>query len=1146
MADTTFAATTPKKPRRWLRWLAGLAVGVVLLLVVAYFVVTSSAFLKSAVLPRVGAALNASITVGDASLHPFRQLVLRDLKVQPNGREPLVTADEVRVNYHLWDILHGNLRVDEIALISPTINLVQNPDGSSNLDPLLKALQAKPAAAKQPAPSAAGKPLQVDLAKLTLSHADIREIKNYAGGHRESVELTNVNVTLTNLKNGQTAKLELAADLRVENNPPTGPGGSLAASLNGNFNCSLTPDLQPGAASGSVNFAVSQAAGAFNDFNAFSTALQCDVTPTDIKQLSLQFQQAGTPLGELAVAGPFDAAKMEGRLDVNLRGIDRRLLNLASQKTGIDFGTTTVDASAKIQLAKAGADITATGNFAAAKVQLTRAGQTTPTLDFSASYDVAVDRAAEVATLRSLKLAGTQNGAPLLAAKLTSPMSLAWGSAASSVGDASLDVTLTGLNLADWKPFLGGAATAGDVGLKLNLTSHQGGKQIVFDLNSQVAHLTARLGSNQISQAAVDLSAQGQAAQFQRITLNACQAQVALQNQPALTASGSGNYDLATGAADLQVKLSAALARLLEALPQPGMSVSSGDLELNAHVTQKQKTQTLAGDLALDNFSGQIGKNNFHNYAGKFALDLANSPEQIQIHKLAGGFSQNGNAGGDFAVSGTYQPAQKSADVTVTLAKLNENALRPFLEPLLAGKRLASVSISGDVSGQYQPQGASAVKANVQVSNLVVNDPKQPTPATPLAAGLNIDASLANQTADVRQLQIALTPTVRATNQLQFSGQVDFSKPDAIQGQLKLAADSLDLTSYYDLFSGGTNAAAKTATASTASPAGANQEPAAVKLPLKNFTLAADIGRLYLHEVAVTNFQTTVQIDGGHIVVKPLQFALNGAPVNATADLDLGVPGYQYNVSFDAQAVPLAPLVDSFQPARAGQLGGTLTASAQITGAGVTGASLQKNLAGQVNLGLTNLNLSVINVQSRLLKSVINVVATVPQLLSNPEAGLASLLSGITGQGGLMNELQQSPIQTISVNLTAGNGRVNLQPAVVQSSAFEADATGDVALDAVLTNSVINIPVTVLLSQDIAKKLNLTATTTGSASAGSYVPLPQFLTMRGTLGDPKPDINKLALAGTAVKSLGGSLLNLSGTNASPVGNLLNQLLKLPK
>jgi len=36
-------------------------------------------------------------------------------------------------------------------------------------------------------------------------------------------------------------------------------------------------------------------------------------------------------------------------------------------------------------------------------------------------------------------------------------------------------------------------------------------------------------------------------------------------------------------------KLSATLARLLQAMPQPDLSVSSGDLELNARVTPKTK-----------------------------------------------------------------------------------------------------------------------------------------------------------------------------------------------------------------------------------------------------------------------------------------------------------------------------------------------------------------------------------------------------------------------------------------------------------------------------------------------------------------------------------------------------------------------------
>ena len=531
MSETIAVSSSPKKCRRWLRWLAWSTAVLLVLLVAAYFVATSAAFLKSVILPRVSGALNASVTVSDASIHPFSGIVLRDLKVQADGQPPLVTAPEVRVSYHLFDILGGNLHVDEIALVSPTIELVQNPDGSSNLGPILKALQAKPAAEKKPVTTmGASKPLQIDLGKLTLSNATLLQITNAANGRSDVAGLTNVNVTLTNLKNGQTAKLELSADIRVENNSNTNSSGLLAATLKGSFNCSLDANLKPGSAGGSMDLSVSQAVGAFSALDKFSAVLDCDVTPAEIKQLALHFQQAGAPLGELAVAGSFDANKMEGRLAVSLRGIDRRLLNLAGEKSGMDFGSTTIEFTNEIEIAKSGGAITAAGRFDVNKLQLTRAGQTTPTLDFSAAYDLAVDCASQSATLRSLNFTGTQNGAPLLNAQLASPMSLAWGGK-SSLGDAELDMAVTGLNLADWKPFLGNVATAGNVGVKLKVSSHQGGKQIGFDLNTDVANLAARIGSNQVSQAEITLEAHGQAAEFKQITLSNYQFQVALQKR---------------------------------------------------------------------------------------------------------------------------------------------------------------------------------------------------------------------------------------------------------------------------------------------------------------------------------------------------------------------------------------------------------------------------------------------------------------------------------------------------------------------------------------------------------------------------------------------------------------------------------------
>src|SRR5437667_4659296 len=103
MADATTASIPPKR-RRWLRLLSWLFLVFILLLLAVYFVGTSSAFFKGVILPKVGKAMNATITVSDAAISPFSQVVLRDLKVQTTGPEPLLTAAETRASYSLWAI----------------------------------------------------------------------------------------------------------------------------------------------------------------------------------------------------------------------------------------------------------------------------------------------------------------------------------------------------------------------------------------------------------------------------------------------------------------------------------------------------------------------------------------------------------------------------------------------------------------------------------------------------------------------------------------------------------------------------------------------------------------------------------------------------------------------------------------------------------------------------------------------------------------------------------------------------------------------------------------------------------------------------------------------------------------------------------
>jgi hypothetical protein len=697
------------------------------------------------------------------------------------------------------------------------------------------------------------------------------------------------------------------------------------------------------------------------------------------------------------------------------------------------------------------------------------------------------------------------------------------------VGDASLNLALTHLNLADWKPFIGDAAPAGDVGLNVKVTSQAGGKQIAFDVGSDITGLTVRVGTNDLSQTDIHLAVHGQAKDLKAITLASCDLQVNHEKQAALNVSGSGAYNLADGSAELQLKVQAMLARLAQMLPQPGVTVASGDLGVSVHLTQKDKAQSVTGELALTDLTGKLANIGLRHFASQVNFDLGNAAGQISLNQVAGSLSQDGKPGGTFAISGTYQTASQSANLKLNLAGINQNAVGPFLQPALADKQLVSVAINADLNAQYDARGASAVQGGLQVTNLVVNDPSHSIPATPLEAKLQVDAAVQGQTADLHQLQITLTPTGRAQNQIDLQGQVNFSQSTNIEGNLKLTADSLDMTRYYDLFAGKSGAGAPPAATTAAAPATTpavgpgNQEPAPVTLPLHNFTASAAIGKFYLHEVEITNLLANINVNGSEVHVKPLQLALNGAPIQAAADLNLGVPGYVYDVSLDAQGIPVSPLANTFVPGASGKYSGEINAGVQVKGQGVTGASLQQHLDGRVSLVLTNANIQLIASHTKIFFIPINV-----QLI-------ATLLN--------VPEIMQSPLSGVNALVNLGQGRIDVQRAQVLSPAFQGNVHGTIPIADVLTNSPLNLPVEVSLADSLAGKLKLS----GAQRADGYTQLPVFLTVTGTIGHPQTKENALVItsltagaltdvagkliggkAGETIKETGGMIQGLEG------------------
>jgi hypothetical protein len=814
------------------------------------------------------------------------------------------------------------------------------------------------------------------------------------------------------------------------------------------------------------------------------------------------------------------------------------------------------------------------------------------------------------------------------------------------MGESVLDLSISELNLAEWRSFLGTNLTGGTVNGKLGMTVRDQGKDISLALDTRLTGLAGIFGANHIDRANLGLALRAQVRDFSLITLSSLQMDLDRAGEKVLAMSASGGANTGTFDVNMKTSVEAWLSPLATLLGNPDLKFSSGSIRFDGQVVQKNTNpvgpqptrfdQAVTGQLALAQLTGHQAANTIERLAAQVQLDVAVQNQVANIRQCRGSVEQRGQAagafevagqydlgrqagaltlklndlnqhflnsflaaalgdkkletisvnanvaarydaradssvegdlsvvnllitdplgalprvpmtvstrlnaglsgkglaelrqlngtitqgtaaGGGFSVTASYDLSNQVAQATLKLTDLNENALRPFLASALGDKKLAKVSINADLVAGYNPKAESTVKGGFQMRQLVVDDPSGKLPNTPLEAGFNLDASLAKNILDLRQAQVVLTPTSRAKNQLQLQGRVDMTRTNAISGKLLLAAESLDFTTYYDLFTAGKTAEKKPGTGATPAPvAVAKTEPVATVLPFTNFVAELNIGRLFLHDINVSNWVGAVRVDGGRVQLNPFKLQLNGAPVEAKADVNLAVPGYTYNVGFNIQQVPITPFLTTFSPKFTEAVRGEILGVGQISGAGMTGADLKKNLLGNLGISLTNAS---INIES---------------LADSPALRFARIVLLPVSLALQLPEIMRSPIQYIGVKSQMGGGNIQVKELQLRSPVLLVESVGVIPIAEVLTNSPLDFPVEIALSSAAARNFRLLNSDTGSG----YSRLPNFVKVHGTIGEPKVDVSKTKILGITAVGAAGFIKGGAGDVVSGIGGLL--------
>jgi len=386
----------------------------------------------------------------------------------------------------------------------------------------------------------------------------------------------------------------------------------------------------------------------------------------------------------------------------------------------------------------------------------------------------------------------------------------------------------------------------------------------------------------------------------------------------------------------------------------------------------------------------------------------------------------------------------------------------------------------------------------------VVSDPEKKIPATPLEARIQLDSALDQNVLDIKQARLGLTPTQRGSNEVNVTGRLDLRQTNAYEGAIKLQADSLDLTAYYDIFGGQSAAPTNQATSPSASRAPRPtattatvppQEPAPMQLPVRNLALDVNIGRLLLRELEITNLRAAPQIEGSRVRTGPIDLAVNGARIQATADLNLGVTGYQYAVSTTLDKLPLEPFVNTFMPEQRGKIKGDLLGAVNISGIGTTDLNLKKHLAGEMRFNLTNGNVKVDTLK------IVNVILVLLATKYN------------------VPELLDSPVQQSQVEMKIAGGQIQVSPAMFAGALFTINTGGPIEIADVLTNSTIKSwPVDLYLARSVAKKVPREILLMDQTN--EWVKVANVIRVAGTIRRPKEEWDVRGIATATINQIG--------------------------
>jgi uncharacterized protein involved in outer membrane biogenesis len=1094
---------TPQKPRRKRLFLkiTGIVLGLLVILAIIGFLYISSAhFYRHFVFPMAGKKINREIRADRIRIRPLSRVELGNFTITnpKNPKEPpLVKLGGLVMDYKGLSFLRGAPKLGSISVTEPEANLILYADGKTNLDGIVtaekkaEAPKAKPE--KKPAepmtlPDFALKLLEVKKGTVRISQVDNK------GNLVRKVSLENIGFKLTDMQPDKNAKMNLSLNLTMEDVPAKSKiDRSEIQSDNTLF---FSKDLSRVNMEGQMS--LKNFDGTFQGNRMDGYSMQADVKlakdkeKIDLKPFSIIFEHKKETAARMDAAGSYDQNKGEGQFSLDVKNIDRKLLNLIGAYAGnLDFRDTAMTYKADMKISDQNNRMEMSGALDVKRFSILAPlylPKPTEEMDFSFIHKAVMDGRTQVLNIPTMQIKAVQKGRDVVTGNLEQPLTLDLSTSGKSAPSAPpIQYTLS-VNKFDLTPFFalaplpqGTQISSADVTSNMKVSFKNNGKSINVNGDIKLDNFAGKIMNNNLPSTNLSVGTDVNVSDFNKVDIKTMDFTMSRKNGPQSQGKIKGNVDIASGSGTINLEsLMFDLMTVQPFLPAEPVLLKSGKIDAKAAINMSKQFSVfdVNGTADITGFSCEMKTGA---ETTRLNMDLSSSLNltydlagKLEIGGVKTTMKSEGKDAGDFQLKGNMDINAGQGVLNASAKGINQNMINPFLIPFIKDMDMDLSSLKMDTDQEIKlSNGFQKIQVNgeTRATDLRIRQ-KENDLLPPLILGLKNQLGYQASRLTFDELSLKANPPDKPAETILLTGDLLMGEKGDMKSTLKLKSDQITIDRYLPpsmMETGGKGKMPAPKTSPTApQPVQVELEP----LDVNFFTLDGDVNikKMTYKDIALSDVYGDINLAQSKLDFPTVTMKINNAPANAKGYVNMNVPGWEYYINSNLENLNVKPLVDSFSPEYKDQITGTASFKMDIKGQGTLPENLQKNLKGTIAGNLKDGKFSGIPILSKL------------------------------GEATKIKELEVLRFFEGVVNLDISEGKINIKDMYFKGQLQKLGFKGWFGLDEKI-DLMLQVGLAAPLS-NVLKELRYISDMV--VDSDGYTELPVPVGMSGTFSNPKP------------------------------------------